>query len=176
MGKLDGKVAFITGAAHGQGRSHAVKLAEEGADIIAIDICRQMKSVGYVMGTAEELAETAAMVEALGRRCVTSEVDVRDVDAMQAAFDEGRAKLGPVGIVLANAGIGPGGMATDDEQWDEIVGVNLKGVWNTGRVSIPSMIADGQGARSCSPAPPVVWPAPGSTTQACSPTSRPSTA
>jgi SDR family mycofactocin-dependent oxidoreductase len=145
MGKLDGKVAFITGAAHGQGRSHAVKLAEEGADIIAIDICQQMKSVGYVMGTAAELAETAAMVEAFGRRCVTSEVDVRDVDAMQAAFDEGRAKLGPVGIVLANAGIGPGGMATDDEQWDEITAVNLKGVWNTGRVSIPSMIADGQG-------------------------------
>ena len=85
MGKLDGKVAFITGAAHGQGRSHAVRLAEEGADIIAIDICKQMETVAYPMGTAEELAQTGKEVEALGRRIVTRQADVRDVKALQEA-------------------------------------------------------------------------------------------
>jgi len=145
MGKLDGKVAFITGGARGQGRSHAIRLAQEGADIITVDICRQLQSVGYPMGTHEELAETVASVEALGRRIVALEADVRDFDQLQAAFDEGSAKLGPVTIVVANAGIGPGGFAPDQQQWDEVVGVNLTGVWNTGRVAIPSMLAHDQG-------------------------------
>jgi SDR family mycofactocin-dependent oxidoreductase len=145
MGKLDGKVAFITGAARGQGRSHAVRLAQEGADIIAVDICRQMEVAGYPMSTPEDLQQTVKEVEAVGRRIVAREVDVRDHDALQAAFDEGRAELGPVGVVLANAGIGPGATAPAQQQWDDTIGVNLTGVWNTGRVAIPSMIEHGQG-------------------------------
>src|SRR4051795_8226424 len=125
MGKLDGKVAFITGAARGQGRSHAIRLAQEGADIIAIDICHQMESVVYPMSTAEDLQQTAKEVEALGRRCVTREADVRDYDALQAAFDEGVAELGPATIVVANAGIGPSGLSSPQVQWDEVIAVNL---------------------------------------------------
>ena len=145
MGKLDGKVAFITGAARGQGRSHAVRLAEEGADIIAVDICRQMEVVGYPMSTPEDLSQTVKEVTAVGRRIVARQIDVRDHEGLQQAFDEGVAELGPVGIVLANAGIGPGGMASAQQQWDDVIGVNLTGVWNTGRVAIPSMIEHGQG-------------------------------
>ena len=145
MGKLEGKVAFITGAARGQGRSHAVLLAEEGADIIAIDICAQLESVPYPMGTAEELEQTVKEVEALGRRIVARKADVRDKEALQRAFDEGVAELGPVDIVLANAGIGPGGMASAEQQWDDVIGVNLTGVWNTVRVALPSMVERGQG-------------------------------
>ena len=145
MGKFDGKVAFVTGAARGQGRSHAVRLAQEGADIVAVDICKQMKVVGYAMSTPEDLEQTVKEVEAAGRRVVARQVDVRDYESMQKAFDEGSAELGPVTIVLANAGIGPGGMATPEEQWEDVIGVNLTGVWNTGRVAIPSMIKNGQG-------------------------------
>jgi SDR family mycofactocin-dependent oxidoreductase len=145
MGKLDGKVAFISGAARGQGRSHAVRLAQEGADIIAVDICQQMQSVGYPMSTPDDLEQTVKEVEALGRSIVARQADVRDVEALQQAFDEGVAQLGRIDIVLANAGIGPGGPASAQQQWDEVVGVNLSGVWNTGRVAIPSMIRQGQG-------------------------------
>ena len=145
MGKLDGKVAFITGAARGQGRSHAIRLAQEGADIIAVDICRQLQSVGYPMSTAADLEQTVKEVEGAGRHIVAREADVRDVDELQQAFDEGVEELGPVGIVVANAGIGPGGMASDQQQWDEGIGVNLTGVWNTGRVAIPSMVKNRQG-------------------------------
>ena len=145
MGKLDGKVAFITGAARGQGRSHAVLLAKEGADIIAVDVCKQLKAVRYAMSTPEDLEQTVMEVKSLGRRIVAREVDVRDAVALQQALDEGLGELGRVDIVVANAGIGPGGDATADEQWDEVVDVNLKGVWNTGRVTIPTMIKQGQG-------------------------------
>src|SRR5690242_11936115 len=145
MGKLDGKVAFITGAARGQGRSHAIRLAQEGADIIGIDICAQLKSVVYPMSTADDLQQTVKEVEALGRRMVAAQADVRDVAALQQAFDAGVSELGPVDIVLANAGIGPSGMASEQEQWDEVIGVNLTGVWNTGRVAIPSMVKRNQG-------------------------------
>ena len=145
MGKLDGKVAFITGAARGQGRSHAVRLAREGADIIAVDICRQLPAAGYEMSTPEDLEQTVKEVEALDRRIVARQADVCDKKALQQAFDEGSAELGPVNIVLANAGIGPGGSVPDEEQWDATIAVNLTGVWNTGRVAIPSMIKAGQG-------------------------------
>lgn len=145
MGKLDGKVAFITGAARGQGRSHAVRLAEEGADIIAVDICRQLQSVGYEMSTTADLDQTVKEVEALGRRIVSTEVDVRDYGALKAALGQGVRELGPVGVVVANAGIGPGGMASSGQQWDEVIGVNLTGVWNTGRAAIPGMVAAGNG-------------------------------
>ena len=145
MGKLDGQVAFITGAARGQGRAHAVRMAQEGADIIGIDICQQIESVGYQMSKPDDLDETVRQVEALGQRMVALEADVRDVDALQEAFDAGVAELGPVTIVVANAGIGPGGFTPPQQQWDEVIAVNLTGVWNTGRVAIPSMIANGQG-------------------------------
>jgi SDR family mycofactocin-dependent oxidoreductase len=146
MGKLEGKVAFITGAARGQGRAHAVRLAEEGADIIGIDLCGQMSAVGYPMGTEEELEQTKKEVEALGRRMIARKADVRDVASLRKAYDEGVAELGPVTIVVANAGIGPGGTPVSEEtQWDEVVGVNLTGVWNTGRVTIEPMIKNGQG-------------------------------
>jgi SDR family mycofactocin-dependent oxidoreductase len=145
MGKLDGKVAFITGAARGQGRSHAIRLAQEGADIIAIDICTQLESVPYQMSTPEDLAQTVKEVEALGRRIVARQADVRDYAALEAAYEEGKSELGPVTIALANAGIGPSGMATEQQQWDEVIQVNLTGVWNTGRLVIPPMIENGQG-------------------------------
>jgi SDR family mycofactocin-dependent oxidoreductase len=145
MGKLEGQVAFITGAARGQGRAHAVRLAEEGADLVVIDICRQIGSVVYPMSTRADLDETVRLVEGLGRRIAAFEADVRDVQALQKAYDEGVAEIGPVRIVVANAGIGPGGVASEEQQWEDVVAVNLTGVWNTGRVAIPSMIARGEG-------------------------------
>lgn len=145
MGKLDGKVAFVTGAARGQGRSHSVRLAEEGADIIAVDICKQVKTARYPMATPEDLDQTVKEVESLGQRVVARQVDVRDAEALKEAFDDGVRELGPVDIVLANAGIGPGGATSAEEQWNDVVGVNLTGVWNTGRVAIPSMIDRGKG-------------------------------
>jgi SDR family mycofactocin-dependent oxidoreductase len=145
VGKLEGQVAFITGAARGQGRAHATRLAQEGADIVAIDICQQIESASYKMSRPADLEETVDQVEALGRRIVAHEVDVRDVEAMQKAFDNGVAELGAITVVVANAGIGPGGAASAEKQWEEVIGVNLTGVWNTGRVAIPSMIEHGQG-------------------------------
>jgi SDR family mycofactocin-dependent oxidoreductase len=145
MGTLEGQVAFITGVARGQGRAHAIRLAHEGADIVGVDICDQIRSVGYPMSTREDLDETVRQVEALGRRIVVHEVDVRDVEALGKAFDDGVAALGAVTVVVANAGIGPGGFASAEQQWEEVIGVNLTGVWNTGRVAIPQMIEHGQG-------------------------------
>ena len=104
-GRVEGKVAFITGAARGQGRSHAVRLAEEGADIIAVDICRDYPTVGYPLATAADLAETVKAVEALDRRIVATQADVRDLAALTAAVNEGVAQLGRLDVVCANAGI-----------------------------------------------------------------------
>src|SRR5258708_28586940 len=103
MGKLDGKVAFITGAARGQGRSHAIRLADDGADIIAVDACVQIDSVEYPMSTLDELAETVKLVEDCGRRVVARRVDLRDHDALQSTLDQGVAQLRPVRSVLAHA-------------------------------------------------------------------------
>ena len=145
MGKLDGKVAFITGAARGQGRSHAVRLAQEGADIIAVDICAQIETVGYPMAEPADLDQTVKEVEAQDRRIVATQTDVRDVAALRSVFEAGMAELGPVEIVLANAGIGPGSPVPGDQDWEDAIAVNLTGVWNTGRVAIPSMIEAGRG-------------------------------
>jgi len=147
MGKLDGKVAFITGAARGQGRSHAIRLAQEGADIIAVDICRQIDSVSYPMSTQGDLAETAKQVEALDRRIFTAEADVRDETALRQAFEAGTAEIGPVDIVLANAGIAPMGLPSKErhQAWQDVIDVNLTGVFNTVEIAIPSMIKRGQG-------------------------------
>ncbi len=114
-------------------------------DIIAANICQQMEVVGYPMSSPEDLEQTVKEVDAAGPRIVARPVDVRDVDALQQEFDQGTAELGPVTMVLANAGIGPGGLASEQQQWDEVIGVNLTGVWSTGRVAIPSMVEHGQG-------------------------------
>jgi SDR family mycofactocin-dependent oxidoreductase len=145
MGKLEGKVAFITGAARGQGRSHAIRLAEEGADIIAIDLCQQVASVPYAMSTAEDLATTVKEVEALDRRIVAAEADVRDVAGLEAALATGVAELGPVDIVLANAGIAPISVDDPSDAWQDAIDINLTGVFNTVEVTIPAMIERGQG-------------------------------
>jgi len=147
MGKLEGKVAFITGAARGQGRSHAIRLAQEGADIIAVDICRQIDSVPYPMSTPDDLAETAKEVEALDRRIFTAQADVRDEAQLKQAFDQGTAEIGAVSIVLANAGIAPMAVPEDEphQAWQDVVDVNLTGVFNTVETAIPSMIASGNG-------------------------------
>ncbi len=145
-GKLEGKVAFITGAARGQGRSHAIRLAEEGANVIAVDICAQIASVAYPMSTPEDLAETVKAVEALDRRIVARQADVRDEAGLRAAFEAGVAELGPVDIVLANAGIAPMSLAQEPHQaWQDVIDVNLTGVFNTVEIAIPSMIERGQG-------------------------------
>ena len=113
-GRVEGKVAFITGAARGQGRSHAVRLAQEGADIIAIDVCKPVDTVDAIpASTPEDLAETADLVKGLDRRIVTAEVDVRDYEALKAAVDSGVEQLGRLDIIVANAGIGNGGETLD---------------------------------------------------------------
>ena len=148
MGRVDGKVAFITGAARGQGRSHALRLAEEGADIIAIDVCRDYGTVSYPMGTAEELQETARDVENIGRRVVAREADVRYGEAIKAVIDDAVAELGRLDIVCANAGICT--IQTWDnvtpEVWADTIDTNLTGVWHTLQHSIPHLIASGGGS------------------------------
>lgn len=148
MGRVQGKVAAITGAARGQGRSHAIRLAEEGADIIAVDIARQIDTVPYAMGTSEELAETARIVEALGRRIVTAEVDVRDFSALQAAIDNGVSELGRLDIVCANAGIFDFGASDSlsEARWDNMMDVNVKGVWHTAMAALPHLRDAGGGS------------------------------
>ncbi|WP_018504400.1 mycofactocin-coupled SDR family oxidoreductase [Parafrankia discariae] len=139
MGKLDGKVALITGAARGQGRSHAVRLAAEGADIIAIDICGPIASVRYPLATPDDLAVTAKEVEALGRRIVAVQADVRDRAQLRAALDQGLAALGRLDVVCANAGICP----TEDEtlcsSFIDAMDVDLVGVQNTVAVTLPQL-------------------------------------
>jgi (+)-trans-carveol dehydrogenase len=146
-GRVEGKVAFITGAGRGQGRSHALRLAQEGADIIAIDICHDVEGA-LPMATAEDLAETAKMVEALDRRIVTHQADVRDLDALKAAVDDGVEQLGRLDIVLASAGVAMMGGRADKmklNSWTATVDINLTGVWNTARAAIPHLIAGGRG-------------------------------
>ncbi|WP_067864935.1 mycofactocin-coupled SDR family oxidoreductase [Nocardia shimofusensis] len=148
-GRVEGKVAFITGAARGQGRSHAVRLAQEGADIIAIDVCKQLDNVPFPMSTPADLAETADLVRAEGRRIVTAEVDVRDYEGMKAALDAGVAELGRLDIVVANAGIGnEGGELTtlDETLWQDMIDVNLGGVWKSVKAAVPHLIAQKSGS------------------------------
>ncbi|BBZ01791.1 putative short-chain type dehydrogenase/reductase [Mycolicibacterium chitae] len=148
-GRVEGKVAFITGAARGQGRSHAVRLAEEGADIIAIDVCRQISSESQIpAATPDDLAETADLVKDLGRRIVTAEVDVRDYDAVKDTVDSGVEQLGRLDIVVANAGIGNGGDTLDktkQEDWDDMIDVNLSGVWKSVKAAVPHLLSGGNG-------------------------------
>jgi SDR family mycofactocin-dependent oxidoreductase len=144
-GKLDGKVAFITGAARGQGRSHAVRLGLEGADIIAVDVCRQVEGVPYPMATAEDLDQTVKEVEALGRRIVARPADVRDEAELKAAFDAGVAELGPAEIVVADAGLATMSLHETPETWQVVIDVNTAGTFHTVDVALPAMIGHGRG-------------------------------
>jgi (+)-trans-carveol dehydrogenase len=148
MARLEGKVAFVTGAARGQGRSHAVRLAQEGADIIAVDIAAQIETVPFPMGTPDDLAATIEEVEALDRRIIASAVDVRDYDALKATLDAGVARLGGLDIVAANAGIVSFGRAEEltEQAWRDMIDVNLTGVWHTVKAAIPHLRAADGGA------------------------------
>ena len=148
-GRVEGKVAFVTGAARGQGRSHAVRLAQEGADIIALDICGPIRDNALIEpATPEDMAETVEAVKGLNRRIVTVQADVRDFDAVKSAVDEGVAQLGRLDIVVANAGIGTGGTPlhqTDEFDWQEMQDINLSGVWKTVKAAVPHLIEGGNG-------------------------------
>ncbi|MFD4511122.1 mycofactocin-coupled SDR family oxidoreductase [Streptomyces sp. NPDC058457] len=147
-GRVEGKVAFITGAARGQGRSHAVRLAEEGADIIAVDVCKQLDGVTFRMSTPEDLEETVSQVQKLGRRIHAVQADVRDHDALKAAVDDGVAEFGRLDIVVANAGLGSTGATLDvmdEKTWRDMIDVNLTGVWLSTRVSTPHIVAGARG-------------------------------
>lgn len=137
---------MITGAARGQGRCHALRLARDGADVIAVDICADLASVAYPLATRDDLDRTVADVEALGRRIVAGVLDVRDADALTAAVADGVAQLGGLDIVLANAGIGMSRPeVADATAFRDMVEVNLFGVWNTVHAAAPTMIEQGRG-------------------------------
>lgn len=137
----------MTGGARGQGRAHAVALARAGADVAVCDIAHSLTSVPYPLGTVEELAETVALVEAEGRRCLPAVVDVRDAAGLAELVDLTVATLGGLDILVANAGVISYGPAIEltEEQWDEVLGVNLTGVWKSCRAAVPAMIATGRG-------------------------------
>ena len=143
-GSLNGKVAFVTGAARGQGRAHAVRLASEGADVIAVDLCDQIDSVPYPMANPDDLAATVKLVEDTGGRIVAHEADVRDRASLTEALQAGLGEFGRLDIVVANAGIAP--MGAGDEGWRDVIDVNLAGVYHTVDVAIPIMIEQGGGA------------------------------
>jgi SDR family mycofactocin-dependent oxidoreductase len=147
-GRLDGKVALITGAARGIGRAQAVRFAQEGADVIALDVCGPVDTVLIPPATPEDLAETARLVAAAGRRAVTDIVDVRDADGLGAAADRGVERFGGLDIVCATAGITSRGVATDmsEQVWQTMLDVNLTGVWRTCKVAVPHLIARGSGS------------------------------
>ena len=150
-GRVEGKVAFITGAARGQGRSHAIRLAEEGADIIAVDVCRDYDTVPYQLASDADLAETVKAVEALDRRIIAAQADVRDAAGLKKVLDDGVTQLGRLDIVCANAGI------CTVQSWDEVtapvwqdtIDTNLTGVWNTIVAAAPHLIAAGGGSIIC---------------------------
>jgi (+)-trans-carveol dehydrogenase len=146
-GRVEGKVAFITGAARGQGRSHAITLAREGADIIGVDLCAQIGTVPYPMATPQDLAQTVKEVEATGRRIVATVADVRDYDALKQALDDGVARLGRLDIVSANAGITSYGRAEElpEQTWQDVIDVDLTGEWHAAKAAIPHLRAGGRG-------------------------------
>ncbi|MBV8177711.1 MAG: mycofactocin-coupled SDR family oxidoreductase [Mycobacterium sp.] len=147
-GRVEGKVAFVSGAARGQGRSHAVRLAEEGADIIAVDICGPIDNLAYPHSTPEDLAETVELVKAQNRRIVAAEVDVRDYDALKALLDSGVEQLGRLDIIVANAGVGTDGRKLHkirENVWQDMIDINLSGVWHTVKAGVPHILSGGRG-------------------------------
>jgi len=147
MGRMDGKVAFITGAARGQGRAHALRLAEEGADIVLVDACVDMATVGYPLASVEDLEEGAELVRKLGRRALSVQADVRDQAALDAAAATAVATFGRLDIVCANAGVASFAKTWEltDEQWADVIDVDLTGVWRTIRAVVPTMLDAGRG-------------------------------
>ncbi|WP_374023712.1 mycofactocin-coupled SDR family oxidoreductase [Mycobacterium sp. HNNTM2301] len=148
MQRLEGKVAFITGAARGQGRAHAVRMAQEGAEIIAIDACT---TVGPNVGaTLTDFDETVKRVETLGRRICWSQVDIRDYEGISAALNDGVDRFGRLDVVVCNAGISSGGPATElsEQYWQDMIDINLTGQWKTCKAAIPHLIASGGGSIS----------------------------
>ncbi|MHA4854964.1 mycofactocin-coupled SDR family oxidoreductase [Rhodococcus sp. MSC1_016] len=147
MTRLDGKIAFITGAARGQGRTHAVRLAQEGADIVAVDLCRQQANLDYTSGTPEDLEETVRLVEKEGRRIIARAADVRDQASLDVVVDEALREFGGIDILVSNAGISNQGsvVGLTDQQWEDILGTNLVGAWHSCRAVLPSMIERGAG-------------------------------
>src|SRR6202045_2898695 len=147
-GRVEGKGAFITGAARGQGRAHAVRLAQGGADIIAIDICKPIEGFLNPPSTPEDLARTADLVRSHNRRIVTAEIDVRDYQALKAAVDSGVEQLGRLDVIVANAGISHAGDTLDktsEPDWQDMIDVNLSGVWKTVKAGVPHILAGGRG-------------------------------
>jgi SDR family mycofactocin-dependent oxidoreductase len=144
---VDGKVALVTGAARGQGRAHAVRLAQEGAEIVALDLCEQIATVPYGMAKRDDLGETVRLVEELDRRVVARQADVRDSAQLASVVEEGLSQFGHIDVVCANAGIfGCSSVAEmSDEVWDDMIAVNLTGVFRTVRAVLPSMIEAGRG-------------------------------
>jgi SDR family mycofactocin-dependent oxidoreductase len=142
MGRLDGKVAFITGGARGQGRSHAVMMAKEGADILTVDLCDQIETVEYPTATPADLAETVRLVEAEGRRIIARQADVRDFAKIKAVVADGYRDLGSLDIVVANAGIMPvtGDVSHEAQAFYDAVDVMLTGVYHTCQAAIPLMV------------------------------------
>ena len=147
MGKFDGQVVMVTGGARGQGRSHALAFAGEGADIVITDIASQLGSVPYDMGTEADLKQTQAMVEDLDRRCLIRKADVRDTDAMNTVVEEAITEFGHIDVLLANAGIVSMSQLVDvsDQMWDEMIGVCLTGVFKSFRAVLPHMVERGYG-------------------------------
>ena len=147
-GNLEGKVAFITGAARGQGRSHAVTLARRGADIIAVDLCKQVDTVRYPLATPDDLTRTVELVEEIGGRIVATQADVRDFGALQAALNQGVDEFGRLDVVSANAGILSFGRLEelDEVTWQDVIDINLTGVWHTVKAAIPHLRAAGGGS------------------------------
>jgi len=141
--RFTGKVAFVTGAARGQGRNHAIRLAQEGADVILVDLAKDVDTIGYDMATPDDLAETIRRIETLGRRVVWAQADVRDTEAMTALVDRGVAELGRLDIVIANAGVASSLAITEmtDAHWDAVIDINLTGVFKTIRAAAPHLQA-----------------------------------
>jgi (+)-trans-carveol dehydrogenase len=146
-GGFAGKVALITGAARGQGRSHAVRLAQEGVDVVLCDACTTIPAANYAMPTVADLEETVKLVEQHDRRAIARQLDVRDLSALEGLVAETKREFGRLDFVLANAGIASYGGALEltDEVWREVVDINMTGVWHTVRAATPLVIEGGRG-------------------------------